>query len=73
MVDRARRPDFQAEPRCARPRVRRRVVEAAYQKLLRSLVRRARWKHRLGREDASDVVGDAFVVALDKLGARACG
>ncbi|MGH9365596.1 MAG: RNA polymerase sigma factor [Thermoanaerobaculia bacterium] len=43
-------------------------IEASYLKLFRDLVRRARWKYRLSREDASDVVQEAFLVALVKIG-----
>ena len=34
------------------------------------LVRRATWKHRLSREDARDIVQDAFVLALTRIDAR---
>ena len=34
------------------------------------LVRRATWKHRLSREDARDIVQDAFVLALTRLDGR---
>jgi DNA-directed RNA polymerase specialized sigma24 family protein len=43
-------------------------LEASYRKLFRDLVRRARWKYGLSREDASDVVQEAFLVALVKIG-----
>jgi len=38
-----------------------------YRRVFLPLVRRATWKHRLPKEDACDVVQDAFVLALSKL------
>jgi DNA-directed RNA polymerase specialized sigma24 family protein len=38
-----------------------------YRRYFLPLVRRATWKHRLEKEDARDVVQDAFLVALIKL------
>jgi DNA-directed RNA polymerase specialized sigma24 family protein len=38
-----------------------------YRKYFLPLVRRASWKYRLEKEDARDVVQEAFVVALAKL------
>lgn len=38
-----------------------------YQRYFLPLVRRATWKHRLEKEDARDVVQEAFMVALLKL------
>ena len=38
-----------------------------YRQFFLPLVRRATWKHRLEKEDARDVVQEAFVVALVKL------
>lgn len=38
-----------------------------YRQYFLPLVRRATWKHRLEKEDARDVVQDAFLVALVKL------
>lgn len=43
-------------------------IEVSYRNLFRDLVRRARWKYRLSREDASDVVQEAFLVTLVKIG-----
>ena len=40
---------------------------AFYSKVFLPLVRRATWKHRLSKEDARDLVQDAFVLALSKL------
>ena|SRR5215813_466852 len=40
---------------------------AFYRKVFLPLVRRATWKHRLSKEDARDLVQDAFVLALTKL------
>ena len=42
-------------------------LEAFYRSIYLPLVRRATWKHRLVREDARDIVQDAFVLALTKL------
>jgi DNA-directed RNA polymerase specialized sigma24 family protein len=38
-----------------------------YRRYFLPLVRRATWKHRLEKEDARDVVQEAFLVALAKL------
>jgi DNA-directed RNA polymerase specialized sigma24 family protein len=38
-----------------------------YRQYFLPLVRRATWKHRLEKEDARDVVQEAFMVALVKL------
>jgi DNA-directed RNA polymerase specialized sigma24 family protein len=38
-----------------------------YRRYFLPLVRRATWKHRLDKEDARDVVQEAFLVALVKL------
>ena len=38
-----------------------------YRRYFLPLVRRATWKHRLEKEDARDVVQEAFLVALVKL------
>lgn len=38
-----------------------------YRKFFLPLVRRATWKHRLEKEDARDVVQEAFLVALLKM------
>lgn len=38
-----------------------------YRRYFLPLVRRATWKHRLEKEDARDVVQEAFMVALIKL------
>src|SRR6266545_4897404 len=42
-------------------------LEAFYRQLFLPLVRRATWKHGLSKEDARDLVQDAFVVAVVKL------
>lgn len=42
-------------------------LEELYRKLFMPLVRRAGWKHGLTKEDASDVVQDAFALAVVKL------
>jgi len=38
-----------------------------YRRYFLPLVRRATWKHRLEKEDARDIVQEAFIVALVKL------
>lgn len=42
-------------------------LEAFYRGVFLPLVRRATWKHGLSKEDASDIVQDAFLIALGKL------
>ena len=42
-------------------------LDAFYRRIYLPLVRRATWKHRLLREDARDIVQDAFVIALTRL------
>jgi DNA-directed RNA polymerase specialized sigma24 family protein len=42
-------------------------LEAFYRQIFLPLVRRATWKHGLSKEDACDIVQDAFVLALAKL------
>ena len=42
-------------------------LEGFYRKLFLPLVRRATWRHGLSKEDARDVVQDAFVLAVVKL------
>jgi DNA-directed RNA polymerase specialized sigma24 family protein len=42
-------------------------LDLFYRRVFLPLVRRATWKHRLPKEDARDVVQDAFVLALSKL------
>ena len=43
------------------------AFDALYRAFYVRLVRRATWKFRLSKEDASEVAQDAFIVALDKL------
>src|SRR5690242_4192740 len=38
-----------------------------YEKVFLPLVRRATWRHGLSKEDARDVVQDAFLVAIEKI------
>ena len=45
-------------------------IEAFYHEFYRPLVRRAIRRHDLSMEDARDVVHQAFVVALEKMGAE---
>jgi DNA-directed RNA polymerase specialized sigma24 family protein len=42
-------------------------LETFYRQLFLPLVRRATWKHGLSKEDARDLVQDAFVLAVVKL------
>lgn len=46
----------------------RRQLESIHRKLFVRLVNRARWKHRLSTEDAKDIVQEAFVMAVVKIG-----
>lgn len=43
------------------------VFDDFYRRYFLPLVRRATWKHRLEKEDARDVVQEAFLIALVKL------
>jgi len=45
-------------------------LEAFYRELFMPLVRRATWTHGLEKEDARDVVQEAFVLALAKIDAQ---
>ena len=45
-------------------------LEAFYRQFFMPLVRRATWTHGLEKEDARDVVQEAFVLAVSKLDAR---
>jgi DNA-directed RNA polymerase specialized sigma24 family protein len=45
-------------------------LEVFYGQVFLPLVRRVTWKHRLSREDARDIVQDAFVLALTRLDGR---
>jgi DNA-directed RNA polymerase specialized sigma24 family protein len=42
-------------------------LEGFYRQLFLPLVRRATWRHGLSKEDARDIVQDAFVIAVVKL------
>jgi len=44
-------------------------LAAFYQEVFLPLVRRATWRHGLSREDARDVVQDAFLLAIEKIDA----
>ena len=48
-------------------------LEGFYRQLFLPLVRRATWRHGLSKEDARDVVQDAFVLAVVKLKADGNG
>ena len=68
MTSRARReqpPETAARP--ARVPMSEPELETFYRGIFLPLVRRATWKHGLSKEDASDIVQDAFLLALDKL------
>jgi DNA-directed RNA polymerase specialized sigma24 family protein len=68
MTPRARRgqPPESAPPR-ARVPMSDLELEAFYREIFLPLVRRATWKHRLSKDDAADIVQDAFLLALTKL------
>ena len=42
---------------------------ALYEKVFLPLVRRASWRHGLSKEDARDVVQDAFLLAIERIDA----
>jgi len=42
-------------------------LDAFYREIFLPLVRRATWRHSLSKEDARDVVQDAFLVAITKI------
>jgi DNA-directed RNA polymerase specialized sigma24 family protein len=42
-------------------------LEAFYRRVFLPLARRVRWRYRLSREDAWDIVQDAFLIALAKI------
>ena len=44
-------------------------LSAFYDEVFLPLVRRATWRHRLSKEDARDVVQDAFLLAIEKIDA----
>jgi DNA-directed RNA polymerase specialized sigma24 family protein len=46
-----------------------REIEDLYRRLYLTLMSRVRWKFGLSKEDASDIVQDAFAIALVKLDA----
>jgi len=48
-------------------------LEGFYRQLFLPLVRRATWRHGLSKEDARDVVQDAFLLAVVKLKADGNG
>jgi DNA-directed RNA polymerase specialized sigma24 family protein len=47
--------------------VQRKVVDALYRAFFVRLVRRVTWKYGLSKEDASEIVHDAFLLALGRL------
>ena len=42
-------------------------LDAFYRQAFLPLVRRATWKHHLSKDDARDIVQDAFVVAIPRI------
>lgn len=64
-------PDDSGEPgaACAREPMADAELAAFYEEVFLPLVRRACWRHRLSKEDARDVVQDAFLVAIEKIDA----
>lgn len=42
-------------------------LDAFYRKVTLPLLRRARWRHGLSRDDAWDIVQDAFLIAIEKI------
>lgn len=42
-------------------------LAAFYEEIFMPLVRRATWRHGLSKEDARDVVQDAFLLAIEKI------
>jgi DNA-directed RNA polymerase specialized sigma24 family protein len=44
-------------------------LAAFYEEVFMPLVTRATWRHRLSKEDARDVVQDAFLLAIEKIDA----
>jgi len=42
-------------------------LDAFYRQVFLPLVRRATWKHHLSKDDARDIVQDAFVVAIPRI------
>jgi len=44
-------------------------MESFYQHIFLPLVRRATWRHHLSKEDARDVVQDAFLLAIKRIDA----
>jgi DNA-directed RNA polymerase specialized sigma24 family protein len=43
------------------------ALEEFYRRLFMPLVRRASWKHGLSKEDARDIVQEAFLLAVSKM------
>jgi DNA-directed RNA polymerase specialized sigma24 family protein len=68
MASRARRdPIPGAEPARVREPMSESELESFYRSVFLPLVRRATWKHGLSPEDASDIVQDAFILAIGKI------
>ena len=68
MASRARReqPPVAASTRAREP-MSEAELEGFYRSVFLPLVRRATWKHGLSPDDASDIVQDAFLLALGKI------
>lgn len=67
MASRARREQPPVAAARARTPMGEPELETFYRGVFLPLVRRATWKYGLTKEDASDIVQDAFVLALGKL------
>jgi len=42
-------------------------LDEFYRDITLPLLRRARWRHRLSRDDAWDIVQDAFLIAIERI------
>lgn len=70
MASRARRgslEESQPQPGSARTAMSDADFAAFYSAVFLPLVRRATWRHRLSKEDARDIVQDAFLLALQRI------
>jgi DNA-directed RNA polymerase specialized sigma24 family protein len=62
-----RRPPSQMGPTPVRIPMSEADLGAFYVQVFLPLVRRATWKHGLSKEDARDIVQDAFLLAIEKI------
>ena len=68
MLSRARRkPLLGQEAATTRVAMSEADMEAFYRQIFMPLVRRATWKHGLSKDDARDIVQDAFVLAIPRI------